>query len=129
MVEAAEACVAGDEDSLRQLLWILLDNALRHGRSAVSVRLVVEAGWARLIVEDDGPGIPPEERERVFERFYRADPARGGTGAGLGLAIARSITDQHAGRILATQPPTGGATFYVDLPLRRSVPPPGGEGT
>jgi signal transduction histidine kinase len=127
-VDAAEACVAGDEDSLRQLLWILLDNALRHGRSAVSVRLVVEAGWARLIVEDDGPGIPSEERERVFERFYRADPARGGTGAGLGLAIARSITEQHAGRILATQPPTGGATFYVDLPLLRTVPPPCGEG-
>jgi signal transduction histidine kinase len=118
-VEAAEAAVAGDEDSLRQLLWILLDNALRYGRNEVSVRLVAESGWARLSVADDGPGIRPEERERVFERFYRADAARGGPSAGLGLAIARSITDLHAGRILPGQSPTGGAAFYVDLPLLR----------
>lgn len=109
--------MAGDEDALRQLLWILLDNAFRHARSRVSVRLSVDGGWARLTVGDDGPGIAPDDRERVFERFYRADPARTGHGAGLGLTIARWITDQHAGRILAAAGPDGGAGLFVDLPL------------
>jgi two-component system, OmpR family, sensor kinase len=116
-VEAVEASVAGDEDALRQLLWILLDNATHHARSTVSVRLSVDGGWARLMVGDDGPGIAPEDRERVFERFYRADPSRTGHGAGLGLTIARWITDQHGGRIVAAGGPDGGAGLHVDLPL------------
>ncbi len=116
-VEAVEAAVAGDEDALRQLLWILLDNATRYARSTVLIRLSVDGGWARLMVGDDGPGISPGDRERVFERFYRADPARTGHGAGLGLTIARWITDQHGGRIVAAAGPDGGAGLYVDLPL------------
>lgn len=116
-VEAVEVAVAGDEDALRQLLWILLDNATRHARSRVSVRLSVDGGWARLIVGDDGPGIALDDRERVFERFYRADPARTGHGAGLGLTIARWIADQHGGRIVAAAEPDGGAGLFVDLPL------------
>jgi signal transduction histidine kinase len=109
--------VAGDSDTLRQLLWILLDNAARHAQTSAAVALAVEAGWARLSVADDGPGIRPEDRERVFERFYRADRSRRGDGAGLGLAIARWITDQHGGRILAANGSDGGAVFYVDIPL------------
>jgi two-component system OmpR family sensor kinase len=116
-VEAVDAAVAGDEDALRQLLWILLDNAIRHARTRVSVRLSLNGGWARLMVGDDGPGIAPDDRERVFERFYRADPARTGHGAGLGLTIARWITDQHGGRIVAAAGPDGGAGLFVDLPL------------
>jgi signal transduction histidine kinase len=116
-VEAVEVAVAGDEDALRQLLWILLDNALRYSRSTVSVALAIEAGWARLMVSDDGPGIAPDDRERVFERFFRADRARTGQGAGLGLSIARWITDQHGGRIVAAAGPDGGAGLFVDLPL------------
>jgi two-component system OmpR family sensor kinase len=116
-VEAVEVAVAGDEDALRQLLWILLDNATRHARSTVSVRLSVDGVWARLMVGDDGPGIAPDDRERVFERFYRADPARTGHGAGLGLTIARWIADQHGGRIVAAAGPDGGAGLFVDLPL------------
>jgi signal transduction histidine kinase len=116
-VEAVEVAVAGDEDALRQLLWILLDNAIRYARSTVSVRLAAEGGWARLMVADDGPGIAPDDRERVFERFYRADRARTGHGAGLGLSIARWITDQHHGRIVAVAGPDGGAGLFVDLPL------------
>ena len=118
-VAVVDARVAGDEDALRQLLWILADNALRHARSTISIDLEVDAGWARLMVGDDGPGIAVEERERVFERFYRADRSRSGQGAGLGLAIARWITDQHAGRIIADSSRAGGAGFYVDLPLLR----------
>ena len=111
------AWVDGDHDALRQLLWILLDNAARHAQHA-TVALGTEAGWARLSVADDGSGIPLGERERVFERFYRADAARSGPGAGLGLAIARWITEQHHGRIVAGGSDRG-AVFYVDVPLLR----------
>ena len=127
VVEAADAAVAGDQDALRQLLWILLDNALRHARSRISVSLAVDGDWARLMVGDDGQGIAPDERDRVFERFYKADVARArnadgamGHGAGLGLSIARWITDQHNGRIIAAGSPDGGAGLFVDLPLLRS---------
>jgi two-component system, OmpR family, sensor kinase len=116
---AEEATVAADEDAIRQLVWILLDNAFRYARSRVGIALRTEDGWARLTVTDDGPGIAPEERERVFERFYRADRSRTGQGAGLGLSIARWIADQHHGRILAGASPEGGAAIYVDLPLLR----------
>src|SRR3989454_11302089 len=118
-VDVVDASVAGDQDAPRPLLWILLDNALRHSRSTISVGLSVESGWARLVVGDDGPGIAVGERERVFVRFYRSDVARTGQGAGLGLAIARWITDQHGGRIIAHQSKAGGAGLYVDLPLLR----------
>jgi two-component system OmpR family sensor kinase len=113
------AAVAGDEDAIRQLIWILLDNALRHARSSVSVTLSSEGKWARLTVADDGPGIDPAEREKVFERFYRSDRARSGQGAGLGLSIARWIVEQHRGRVLAGEGPDGGAAMYVDLPIVR----------
>ncbi|HEY7201761.1 MAG TPA: HAMP domain-containing sensor histidine kinase [Candidatus Dormibacteraeota bacterium] len=113
------AWVSGDPDALRQLLWILLDNAARHANRSATVALGVEQGWARLSVSDNGPGIPPADRERVFERFYRADPARSGGGAGLGLAIARWIAEQHRGRIIAGGSDRG-AIFYVDLPLAYS---------
>jgi two-component system, OmpR family, sensor kinase len=130
-VDAVDATVAGDEDALRQLLWILLDNALRHARSRISVRVSVDGEWVRLMVGDDGAGIAPADRDRVFERFYKADAARSGAdaaraggdgaravqGAGLGLAIARWITDQHGGRIIASGGPDGGAGLFVDLPL------------
>jgi two-component system, OmpR family, sensor kinase len=110
------ATIAGDEDAIRQLIWILLDNAMRYARSRVSVTLTREGEWARLTVADDGPGIAPEERGHVFERFYRSDRSRTGQGAGLGLSIARWIVDQHGGRILAGEGPEGGAAMYVDLP-------------
>ena len=114
---AVALTIAGDEDAMRQLIWILLDNATCHARSHVSVTLAQEGVWARLTVADDGPGIPPEEREHVFERFYRSDRARAGGGAGLGLSIARWIVVQHKGRILAGEAAGGGAAMYVDLPL------------
>lgn len=119
-VDAAESIIAGNHDALRQLLWILADNAVRHARSTVAIQLKTDAGWARLTVVDDGPGIPEAERERIFERFYRADASRTGPGAGLGLAIARWIVEQHGGRILASDAPTGGAGLIVDLPLLRA---------
>ena len=118
-VDAKPARVDGDEDALRQLHWILLDNALRFAKTSVAVRLWSEDGWARLLVEDDGPGIPVEHRARVFERFYRADASRTGSHAGLGLSIASWIVEQHHGRIVAVTATLGGAAFLVDLPLLR----------
>jgi two-component system, OmpR family, sensor kinase len=117
VVETGDASIDGDEDAMRQLLWILLDNAFRYARSTVDVGLHSEPGWARLFVADDGPGIPTEDRERVFERFYRADAARTGSNAGLGLAIARWIVAQHRGRIVVGEAMLGGAAFLVDVPL------------
>jgi signal transduction histidine kinase len=114
-----DARIAGDEDAIRQLLWILLDNALRHARSRVSVTLALDGDWARLAIADDGAGIADEDRERVFERFYQADRARTGQGAGLGLSIARWIVEQHRGRILAGESAGGGAAIYVDFPVLR----------
>ena len=118
-VRLVDVSVAGDEDALRQLLWIVLDNALRYSRSKITVDLEVDSGWARLMVGDDGPGIAAEERERIFQRFYRSDASRTGQGAGLGLSIALWITEQHRGRIIAGQSKAGGAGLYVDLPLLR----------
>jgi len=115
---AGVATIAGDEDAIRQLIWILLDNALRHARSRVSVTVAIEGAWARLTVADDGPGIAVDEREHVFERFYRSDRSRTGHGAGLGLSIARWIVEQHRGRILAGEGELGGAAIWVDLPLQ-----------
>ena len=116
-VKTVPASVSGDEDALRQLLWIVLDNAFRYARSAVDVRLFVEPGWARLAVIDDGPGVAMEDRERIFERFFRADRSRAGSHAGIGLSIAQWIVAQHHGRITVGAGGTGGAAFLIDLPL------------
>jgi signal transduction histidine kinase len=113
--------VDGDPESLTRLVWILVDNALRHGAGDVEVGLALEAeagsGRAVLTVADRGPGIPPGDEERIFERFHRADAARSGEGAGLGLAIAQTIVVTHDGRLSASNRADGGAIFRVDLPL------------
>jgi signal transduction histidine kinase len=111
-----EAPVLGDADALAQLAWILADNAHRHGggQGTLWVRRRHPAG-AVMIVGDRGPGIPPGEEERIFERFYQPDASRSSGGTGLGLAIARWITAQHGGRVWAGNDPNGGAVFVVEL--------------
>lgn len=110
--------VVGDARRLAQLVGILVENAVRHGPtgSGIVVRVGVEAGGARLEVEDEGPGIPPAELERIFDRFGRGTAGRPG-GVGLGLAIARWIADRHGGRLTAANRPGGGARFSLLLPL------------
>lgn len=110
------AVVEGDPDSLMRLAWILIDNAIRHGAGDVDVAVAADGGAVVLTVADRGPGIPPGDEERIFERFHRADPARSGGGAGLGLAIAATIAEGHAGTIVATNREGGGAVFEVRLP-------------
>jgi signal transduction histidine kinase len=123
VVDPVPAEVAGDPARLRQLVGILVDNALRHapGGSQVGVRVRAEAGNAILTVEDEGPGIRPEDLPRVFDRFYRAAGAPGG-GTGLGLAIAAWIVERHGGRIAAANHEPHGARFTVQLPLIQRAP-------
>ena len=114
--------VPGDPDRLMQVLGNLLDNALHAAgpRSVVTVRLRTQGDRAELDVEDDGPGVPAEHRERVFERLVRLDTARprSDTGAGLGLPIARGIAQAHGGSLHAIEPTEGhGARFRLSLPL------------
>ncbi|TMK26359.1 MAG: two-component sensor histidine kinase, partial [Actinobacteria bacterium] len=110
-----------DPDRLAQALRNLIANAIQHtAEDAGLVRMLVErttAGRIRFAVEDDGPGIAPEERERVFDRFHRTDPARdrASGGAGLGLAIVRAIVQGHGGRASAARSPEGGARMEIEL--------------
>jgi signal transduction histidine kinase len=126
--ELAVLRVQADPDRLQRVLRNLLDNALRHTPSGgvVRVEASLSAGEVEMRVSDSGPGIPPEEQERVFERFYRAErsrhraPAAQGArsaGAGLGLAIARGIVEAHRGRIWAEASPLGGASVHLTLPV------------
>jgi signal transduction histidine kinase len=114
------ARVLGDRGALAQVVRNLVDNAARHARSQVSLHLAESEGWVELGVDDDGDGVPAEERERVFERFVRLDEARSrdGGGSGLGLAIVREIVSAHGGTASVTASRFGGASFVVRLPVR-----------
>ena len=112
--------VTGRADRLGRVIANLLDNACRYARTSVLLAIRRDGDLVRLTVDDDGPGIAPEDRERVFERFTRLDPSRarvGHAGAGLGLALAKAIVEQHGGAIGATVASTGGARLEVCLPL------------
>lgn len=113
--------VEGDDGKLRQVVTNLVANALQHTPAGTEITLSVgvDQGRALLHVADDGPGIAPEARPHLFERFYRTDPARGrrpSGGHGLGLAIVAAIVAAHGGRTGVAPTPGGGATFIVDLP-------------
>jgi signal transduction histidine kinase len=117
--DVEEATVGGNEDALKQLLWILIDNAVRHTRSDGRIRLALESrdDVAMLMVADDGEGIPEVDLQRIFDRFYQADVARSRGGSGLGLSIAGWIVAEHGGRISAHNNDHGGATVSIELPL------------
>ena len=117
-LEIEPAMVRGDAPRLRQLLLILLDNALKHAPSGgeIDVKVSRFGGQALLQVRDRGPGIEQSDLPHLFDRFYRADRARSGEGTGLGLAIGRWIVDAHGGTIRAINAPGGGALFTVSLP-------------
>jgi two-component system sensor histidine kinase SenX3 len=112
--------VYGDQDLLMTALRNLIDNAIRYApeRTKIGVGLRSREGLAVISVTDQGPGIPPEDQERIFERFYRVDAARsrqtGGTG--LGLSIVKHVVAQHGGEVSVWSQPGQGSTFTVRLP-------------
>jgi two-component system OmpR family sensor kinase len=116
--------VLGAEPRLRQVLGNLLSNAAAHtpAGTAIRVELSTTASTARLSVADQGPGLAPEDAERIFERFYRVDSARGRDhgGAGLGLSIVAALVAAHDGTVTVRSTPGEGTCFDVDLPLFRT---------
>jgi len=113
------ARVHGDPRLLGQLVRNLADNAVRHSRGRVAIGVTPSDGYVFVTIEDDGTGVPAEERERIFERFVRLDEARSrdAGGSGLGLAIARGIAASGHGTLTVDDSRWGGARFVLTLPL------------
>ncbi len=110
--------VRGDEAHLRQAIANLVSNAIRHtpAGSPLQVSARTAGGWAEVAVRDHGPGLDEDALEHVFDRFWQADRARTGSGAGLGLAIVAGIAAEHGGTATAANHPDGGAVFTLRLP-------------
>jgi len=113
--------VRGNIDRLKQVLTNLLDNAIKHSEAGGAVRVVLgmKNNDAFISVENSGPGIPREELENIWERFYKVDKSRSrrGTGTGLGLSIVKKIVEMHGGKVSAESGPGQGAIFTVYLPF------------
>jgi signal transduction histidine kinase len=112
-----DAAVLADEGTMEQALGGLVENSLRHGDGSIRLWSERSGRVARLHVSDDGPGFPPDFLPRAFERFGRADPARGGAGAGLGLAIVKALAEAYGGSAHAENGAQGGADVWIELPL------------
>ncbi|MFZ7127305.1 MAG: sensor histidine kinase [Desulfobacterales bacterium] len=113
------AWVLGDQRMLQRMIANLLDNAIRYTPRGGAVRVAVRGasdGEVSLVLEDSGIGIAPADRDRIFERFYRVDPSRSQSGAGLGLSLARAVARAHQGDILVDSTPGKGSRFTVVLP-------------
>jgi len=115
---ADSADVEGQPDALMILMRNLVDNAIKYtpNGGTVDVSVVADAGAVRLMVEDSGPGIPAEERERVFDRFYRV-PGSDAAGSGLGLAIIKAIAERHGARLALGESRLGGLEATVTFPV------------
>lgn len=121
---AAVLSVVGNPDHLERLLRNIIDNAVRHANRHVIITATVTSDQVRIEIDDDGPGIPTEDRKRVFDRFVRLDNSRerNSGSAGLGLAIAREITLAHRGRIVIADNLAGGTRVIITLPRRELRP-------
>jgi two-component system, OmpR family, sensor kinase len=124
------AVVTGDEDRLRQVVANLVANAVRHTPEGTPIEVAVgqDGGSAVLEVRDHGHGLPAEQVQRVFERFYRVDSSRRrgtGGGSGLGLSIVAAVVAAHGGDVQVLPTPGGGATFRVAVPARSEASGPG----
>ena len=114
--------VEGDRRLLTRLVRNLLVNALRHGAPPIEIEVARAGDRARLSVSDHGPGVPQDERTRVFEAFYRpAGRAESAGGWGLGLALVRQIAERHGGTVSCETAQDEGARFVVDLPAARTT--------
>lgn len=111
--------INGNESQLQQVVYILLDNALKYSEKTVDVKLLVETDHVMLYIKDYGPGIPLNEQKHIFDRFYRLDKARTREtgGSGLGLSIAKAIVNMHAGQLHVKSDGVNGSTFILSLPI------------
>jgi signal transduction histidine kinase len=121
-VAPSAATIRTDPQKLQDVLRNLLENAVNYSPSGCRIRIDATAAEGRIVltVSDEGPGIPEEDLERIFERFYRVDKARSreSGGTGLGLSIVKHLVDLLGGRVSAANRPEGGAVFTVSLPVR-----------
>jgi heavy metal sensor kinase len=127
VVAGDHAWITGDRSSLRRLVWILLDNAVKYtpARGRIAVGLTTTPSEAVLTVRDTGIGIPEDLLPRIFDRFVRADPSRGEVnGTGLGLAIAKWIAGAHRARLTVQSRENEGSVFRLEFPLAQSRPNP-----
>jgi len=124
-VSGTPVSVEGDPLLLRRLIRNLLENAHAHAGGATEIRVAPAADGAQVVIEDAGPGVRPEDRERIFEPFFRA-PGAASAGAGLGLAIVRQIARVHGGEVAHAPRDGGGSRFIVTLPRRTSAADPAG---
>ena len=121
-VAAPETCrVVGDADILQQVLVNLVDNAYKYGEPPIHVEVEPTDHQVVVSVVDSGPGVPPELRERIFERFTRLESNGNQPGIGLGLPIVRQLVGASGGRVWVEDAPGGGAAFRVALPLAYPV--------
>ena len=121
------AVILGDPDQVSRILTNLIDNALRYARHHVQIDLVCADGQAVVTVNDDGPGVPVAERQRIFDRFVRLDDHRAHSsgGSGLGLAMVKDLAHAHGGTVTVTDAPGGGAAFSLRFPLVITPPSAG----
>ncbi len=115
-----------DAEAVRQALANLVDNAIKYSgeRKSLRVEATIQAGHLALAVTDEGIGIPSEEQERIFEKFYRVGPSerQGRRGSGVGLALVRHIVEAHGGRVTVESRPGAGSRFTLWFPV---TPSPG----
>ncbi len=118
-VDAERWWMVGESTSLERAVTNLLDNAAKYSPTGATV--IVRLAHGVLVVDDEGPGIAPEDRARVFDRFWRSSEARSMPGSGLGLSIVRQVAERHAGTVHAEEAPGGGARMVLELPGSETI--------
>jgi signal transduction histidine kinase len=106
----------GDQDALKQVVLILLDNALKHTQGTITIFAETAGDQVAIAVQDTGPGIPPDTLEHAFDRFYRGQADPSVPGFGLGLPIAKALVEGMGGTIAIHSQPESGSTVRVNLP-------------
>jgi signal transduction histidine kinase len=121
--EPEEITITADERRVRQIVFNLLSNAVKFTPSGgrVDLSALAEDGRVEIAVADTGPGIPPEELERIFEEFEQATAGKKAEGTGLGLPLSRRLVELHGGRLWVESEPGKGSTFRFTLPTRQEV--------
>jgi signal transduction histidine kinase len=123
-VSGEDVTAIGNADALKQVLLILLDNAVKYTpeNGRITVNYFSSGARVKIAVNDNGPGIDANVLPYIFDRFYRADDARAGGGTGLGLAIAKALVEAQHGTLTATSEEGHGSTFMVELPQAPITP-------